>query len=129
VVKALSCPQCGKVSYTAAEEVYSPCPYCGFIFSGKHGSDKRAIPRIETREHFTLRIHNKKFEAHTRNISETGVCIEADKKVPLTAAKLVNLDIPYLSLQRRAKIVWIDDSGPFYIAGLKMIHPLESLSM
>ena len=128
MVKELLCPQCDKLSYTAAEEVYSPCPYCSFIFSGRHGSDKRVIPRIETKENFTLQINKKKYHANTVNISETGVCIEADKKVPLTSSKLLGLNIPYLNLKTRAKIVWIDKSGPTYLAGLKMIHPFKSLS-
>ncbi len=129
MVKELLCPQCEKLSYTAAEEVYSPCPYCGFIFSGRHGSDKRIIPRIETKESFLLQINNKKYRANTVNISETGVCIETEKKVPLTSSKLLGLNIPYLNLKTRAKIVWIDKSRKTtYLAGLKMIHPFKSLA-
>jgi hypothetical protein len=129
VVKELLCPQCEKVSFTAAEEVYSPCPYCSFIFSGRHGSDKREIPRIETKEKFTLQINSRKYPANTVNISETGVCIQADKKVPLTSSKFLSLTIPYLNLKTRAKIVWIDKSGQTYLAGLKMIHTFKSLSI
>ncbi len=129
MVKELLCPQCEKLSYTAAEEVYSPCPYCGFIFSGRHGSDKRIIPRIETKESFLLQINNKKYRANTVNISETGVCIETEKKVPLTSSKLLGLNIPYLNLKTRAKIVWIDKSRKTtYLAGLKMIHPFKPLA-
>ena len=130
MVNELLCPQCEKLSYTAAEEVYSPCPYCGFIFSGRHGSDKRIIPRIETKESFTLQINNKNYRANTVNISETGVCIETDKKVPLTSSRLLGLNIPYLNLKTRAKIVWIDKSRKTtYLAGVKMIHPFKSLAI
>lgn len=113
----LICPRCRKDSYSAEVESFSPCPYCGFIFSGKYGSDKRREDRIKHEIPFGLSYQGQNLEASTVDFSEKGLGIEIFSEPPVAIGDVIDLSIG--DLQVRVKVMWIKKLPDKSLAGLK----------
>ena len=100
----LRCPKCHKDSYSADQAFYAPCPYCGHIFSGKHGSDRRNEERTTEKIIFSFPYNGQSFQANTKDLSESGLCIEIFGEPPIKPGDNVNLSIGDTTV--KARVVW-----------------------
>lgn len=116
----IPCPKCHKISYTANVESFYSCNYCGFIFSGKYGPDRRRESRTEKVIPFAFSYQDRDFEARTFDLSEKGVGIKISGELPITIGDVVNLTIGDLSLM--AKIMWVKKLSGGALAGLQRLN-------
>ena len=121
MIVRLTCPVCSRDAYNSSVEIFKPCPYCGILFSGKHGTNKRKEARSNREMPFTSSHNGHFFEGSTIDISEGGLCIKVDGRVSLSKG-----DVLLLSLngsQVKAQIVWISNDPDTLnnCAGLKVL--------
>lgn len=130
----LFCPSCNKYSYSASAEVYSPCPYCGAIFS-KVGPDRRVEKRFNCSANCKCQITEE--SSYTRNqfitdiedISATGVKVKYPGELAITK-KQVNLHVVKVNLNTEAKIKWVKTKNKTYTtAGLQFITPIPEQTL
>lgn len=121
MILRLTCPGCRKDSYTASVEVFKPCPFCGIVFSGKHGYEKRKGYRIRKEIPF-LFSHNGQFlEANTVDISDSGFSIRIFGQPVLPIGDIMNLSVQSSSI--KAEVMWVynDPVTSTAMTGLKII--------
>jgi len=116
----IPCPKCHKTSYTSDVESFCSCTYCGFIFSGKYGPDRRQESRIEKLIPFVLSYQDRDFEARTSDLSEKGVGIKISDGPPVTIGDVLNLTIGDLSIM--VKVMWVRRLSDGALAGLQRLH-------
>jgi rubredoxin len=116
----LICPKCKKDSYSAGVESFSGCPYCGFIFSGKYGDDRRREERIKQETPFAFSCQEQNFEANTIDFSERGVGIKILGEPSIATGDIINLSIG--DFQIRAKVMWVKKMSDKSLAGLKRLN-------
>jgi len=116
----IPCPKCRKTSYTSDVESFRPCPYCGHIFSGKYGPDKRCETRIEQKIPFTLSYKGHEFEATTVDFSEKGLGIKIFAEAPIAMGDILNPTIEDLPIL--AKVVWVKNLPDQALAGLQRVN-------
>ncbi len=116
----LICPKCRKDSYSAGVESFSPCPYCGFIFSGKYGSDKRREERIKQEIPFGLSYQGQNLEASTVDLSEKGLGIKILGEPPLAGGDLIDFTIRDLYI--KARVIWVKKLPDKSLAGLRRLN-------
>jgi hypothetical protein len=105
LILRLTCPGCKKDSYSASVESYKPCPYCGILYSGKYGIEKRNEFRLQKDTPIVFSYRGKNLEARTQNFSETGVCLEVDGKSSLTVGDIMQISVGDSLLN--ARIIWV----------------------
>jgi hypothetical protein len=115
------CPNCHEISYTPDVEAFFPCPFCGFIFSGKFGQERRRESRFPKEIPFTLSYQGQNFSAHTIDISSKGVGIEIFGSVPVEKHDTLNLAIPDITISS-ARVTWIKKIGSKSQIGLKKLN-------
>jgi len=116
----IPCPKCHKTSYTSDVESFCSCTYCGFIFSGKYGPDRRQESRIEKLIPFVLSYQDRDFEARTSDLSEKGVGINIFGEPPITIGDVLSFTIGDLSL--KAKVMWVKKLSDGALAGLLRVN-------
>ncbi len=119
----LICIKCGKDSYREELLSYSPCPYCGFIFSGRHGADKRHKERINREIPFDLSYEAENYRAKTLNYSMEGLGIKIFGDPPLAANQSINLTIQDTSI--KATVMWMKIMHDESLLGLS-VDPKDS---
>ncbi len=115
----LCCPKCGKDSFSADQEFYAPCPYCGHIFSGKHGSDRRKEERTAKKINFSFPHNEQSLKANTKDLSKNGLCIEIFGEPSITSGDDVNL--PIGDTWFKARVVWKKTLPDKSLVGLQKI--------
>jgi uncharacterized Zn finger protein (UPF0148 family) len=68
----IPCPKCGKNLYTLDVESFYPCPYCGSVFSGKYGPERRREIRNQKEIPFLLSYKGRNFKASALDFSKRG---------------------------------------------------------
>lgn len=116
----LHCPQCKNDAYTSSVEEYRVCPYCGLIYSGKYGIDRRKEKRIEKRIPIRLTCLESKANAYSTNMSNEGMCIKIIGGFRINKGDILNLKFNNLNV--KAKIMWLKDFSKigYILAGLKL---------
>ncbi|MBE0428025.1 MAG: PilZ domain-containing protein [Nitrospirae bacterium] len=115
----LLCPKCNKASYSADRQFYAPCPYCGHIFSGKHGSDRRNEERTTKKISFGFPHNGQSLQANTKDLSRSGLCVEIFSELPITAGDDINLSIE--DNRFKARVVWKKTLPDKSLIGLQKI--------
>ena len=116
----LVCPKCQKDSYSSGADYFNPCPYCGFIFSGKYGSDKRHEGRDKQEIPFVFPYQGEHLEATTVDFSEKGLGIEILGEPPIAIGDTINIFIG--DLQVRAKVMWVTRLPDKSLSGLRRLN-------
>jgi hypothetical protein len=114
----INCPHCGQYSYTAAVESFLPCNFCGKIFSGKHGPEKRKEPREKRQTLFYFIWRGRPVKAQTFDCSEQGLGIEVFKPLPLTVGQTLNFTME--EVPRKGKVTWVNIFPQKVVAGLNV---------
>jgi hypothetical protein len=112
------CPNCREISYTPNVESFFPCPYCGFIFSGKFGQERRRELRLPQEIPFIFSYQGQVFSAQTIDISPQGVSIEISGSVPIEKQETLDLTIQNLTILY-ARVTWVKKMGPKSQIGLE----------
>lgn len=95
---------CNRDAYNSSVDVFKPCPYCGILFSGKHGMDRRREARVQKEIPFVLTHKGQFLEASTINISEGGLCVKIHGGIPFSLGDVLNLHLNGSGF--RARIAW-----------------------
>ena len=112
MILRLTCPTCKKDSYSASVETFKPCPYCGIVFSGRFGLERRSEYRIVKDQPLTIMKSDNKIEANVVNVSNNGLRVKIDELASIQKGDIVNVAID--NKYRKAEILWVN------------IHPLLS---
>ncbi len=120
----IECPKCGKDSYSLSVENFRPCPYCGIIFSGKFGLDRRNEFRTKNEKPFIFFHSGKKIKANTNNLSSKGIGIKMLDNPYLTIGDILNINVGKNKL--KAKLIWLNGKNGNYAvtAGLKVLKKI-----
>lgn len=102
--------ECEHLSYTKGIEFFNPCIFCGFVFSGKYGPNRRGEPRVKQEIPFSLFYQGQNYEATTSNLSEKGVGIKILGKPPIEVKDILNFIIGDLSIV--ARVIWVRNRLP-----------------
>jgi len=118
----LICPECQKDSYSVSVENFKPCPYCGILFSGKYGAEKRDEGRINKEIPFILPYKGQNLEASTINFSKKGLNIKIFGKPSLPVGHVMEFSIGNSFV--KAQILWFFNAPEVSIAvtGLKILE-------
>ncbi|MEW6584526.1 MAG: PilZ domain-containing protein [Nitrospirota bacterium] len=122
VILRLTCPECKKDSFSSDAALFKPCPYCGIIFSGKFGTEKRQIHRVQKALPCCFSIDGKDYTASTVNFSENGLSIKIDGKHSLPVGEIMSLTVGSSAL--KAKVMWAFDhpSTSVTMSGLEILE-------
>lgn len=118
----LTCPECRKNSYSADVESFSACPYCGFVFSGKYGAEKREEKRIKKEIPLVFSYQEERLKGSTFDLSENGLGINIFGEPPVAVGDIVDLTIR--DLQIRAKVMWVRKLPDKSMAGVMWVRKL-----
>ena len=114
------CPKCGKDSYSADEEYFSPCPYCGFRFSGKYGSDRRREERVKKEVAIVLAFQGQNLEAKSTDFSKEGLSVNIFGEPPFAVGETI--DLSTVDLQIKAKVIWVNILPDRSMVGLQRLN-------
>jgi hypothetical protein len=114
------CPVCGKHSYSADENNFSPCPYCGVRFSGRYGADRRRAERIKKTTACVLNYQGQYLEAESANFSEEGLGINMLPETPVAVGETIELSTD--DFQIKARVVWENKLADKSLVGLQRIN-------
>jgi ribosomal protein L37E len=114
------CPKCGRNSYSAAEESYLPCPYCGFRFSGTSGPDRRHEERIAKEDDVVLAFQGRRLEAKSIDFSTEGMAIKIFGQFLGRIGDTI--DISREDSQIHTKVAWINQLSDRSIVGLRRLN-------
>ena len=115
----IPCPKCRKTLYTSDVESFYPCPYCGSVFSGKYGPERRRERRTQKKITFLLSSKGRNFEASTLDLSKRGVSIKILGKASFSKGDFLTLPIADPSID--AKVIWVKKLPYKSVAGLQRI--------
>jgi hypothetical protein len=116
----LLCPKCGKDSYSAAEENFLPCPYCGLRFSGRYGVDRRNRERIVNEEAVVLAFQGQRLEAKSFDISKEGMGVEIIGRFQGKVGDTVDVSRGAVGIQ--TKVMWTNQVSDKCLVGLKGLN-------
>ena len=118
----LTCPECHRDSYSSSVETSKPCPYCGIIFSGKYGRERRHEERTNKEIAFILAYKGQNLEASTINYSHEGMSIKIFGKATLPVGEIIELNIGNTVL--KTQIAWFYSSPEMSltVSGLKILE-------
>lgn len=115
----LICPRCQKDSNREEVISFKICPYCGFMFSGKYGVEKRKEKRIAKKMPVVFFYRRQKFEGNTVDFSAKGLCIKTRCKSPVSIGDTV--DIVIEDLRSIANIIWTKKQLQHHLYGLQKL--------
>lgn len=110
----LDCPLCNNDSYTASADIFRPCPYCGTVFSGKYGIEKRRNHRISKEIPFVFSYTGHNLLANTKDMSEKGLSALVYGSPFMQIGDVINLKIG--DTHAEAKVVWVKTKNDKYAA-------------
>jgi len=116
----LTCPKCHEDSYTTKVAVFTPCPYCGCIFSGKYGLEKREEKRIKRKIPFSFRYEGQDLQASTVDFSDRGLGIKIFGLPPLERESILELTIEDLEI--KAVVMRVQRLPDKLLAGLRRLN-------
>jgi hypothetical protein len=119
LILRLICPECKKDSYSSSADAFKPCPYCGILFSGKFGREKRNEDRSFSDFNIGFSYRGKNLEASTVNISKTGLSIKIAGSPDLPVGDI--MDLKLTDTDMKARIVWVVDAPSALLTGLKIL--------
>jgi hypothetical protein len=124
LILRLVCPECKKDSYSASVESFKPCPYCGILFSGKYGTEKRGVNRDPKEVPVTFSYNGQSLQASTLNFSENGLSLKifGNAHLPvLPVGDIIELNIGNSLVT--AQIVWVfnNPEATTAITGFKIL--------
>lgn len=121
MILRLTCPTCNRDAYSSSVETFKPCPYCGILFSGRYGSNKRGDTRVQKEIPFVFSHDGRVVQASTINISEGGLCIKIYGRVSLHPGDILDLSVNDSNV--RGRITWAFDNADAFITvlGLQML--------
>jgi len=122
VIVRLTCPECRKNSYSASVEAFKPCPYCGILFSGKFGSEKRSDDRITREIPLLFSYHGKNLEASTLNVSSTGLSIKIIGQHAFPVGDTMELDVGNSRVKTEIMWTFSDPDSAVAVTGLRIIE-------
>lgn len=122
MILRLTCPGCKKDSYSASVEAFKPCPYCGILFSGKYGTEKRKVRRLKKEIPFIFSYNGQHLEANTLDISEKGLSIKIFGKPSLPVGDIMELNVKDFIV--KAQVMWVFNNPDTSMAltGLKILE-------
>jgi hypothetical protein len=120
VIVRLECPVCKKDSYTASVESFKPCPYCGIVFSGIFGLEKRNEARIKKEISFTFAYNGASLAAKIGDLSRRGLGLRISGKPTLSTGDIVDLNIR--SFNGKARVMWVNPLPDISLAGLRILE-------
>ncbi|MEW6586923.1 MAG: PilZ domain-containing protein [Nitrospirota bacterium] len=120
----LACPVCRKDSYTASVESFKPCPYCGIVFSGVFGLEKRNEVRQKKEIPFTFSHKGKDLAAKIANLSRRGIGLRISGSTLLSTGDIVDLNIQ--SFSGKARVMWVLPDSRASAAGLRILEQLKN---
>lgn len=122
MILRLTCPGCKKDSYSASVEAFKPCPYCGILFSGKYGTEKRKVRRLKKEVPFIFSYNGQYLEASTLDISEKGLSIKIFGKPSLPVGDIMELNVKDFLV--KAQVMWVFNNPDTSMAltGLKILE-------
>ena len=119
MILRLICPECKKDSYSASAEAFKPCPYCGIVFSGRFGREKRNESRSSAQFNIGFSYKGENVDASTVNISRTGLSIKVTGGPDLPVGDIMDLKVSDADL--KARIMWVVDAPSSLLTGLKLL--------
>lgn len=121
MILRLTCPGCEKDSYSASAEAFKPCPYCGMLFSGRYGSEKRREVRIRKEIPVIFFYKGQKVEATTINFSDKGLSLKIFGTPSLPIGDIMEFNIGNYSV--KAQVMWFFDNplASTAVTGLKIV--------
>jgi hypothetical protein len=122
VIVRLTCPECRKNSYSASVEAFKPCPYCGILFSGKFGSEKRSDYRISREIPLLFSYNGKNLEASTLNVSPTGLSIKIFGQHAFPIGDTMELDVGNSRVKTEIMWTFSDPDSAVAVTGLRIIE-------
>ncbi|HBR17990.1 MAG: hypothetical protein A3G39_09180 [Deltaproteobacteria bacterium RIFCSPLOWO2_12_FULL_43_16] len=99
------CSNCNKSFFTAASHGDLPCPHCNYIIS-LNRVDKRLYPRVSGEVPFSLALSDSVTPATALNVSIDGIGIKLSGMHDISIGKILDIHIPELGINTRAKVVW-----------------------
>jgi hypothetical protein len=124
LILRLVCPECKKDSYTASVESFKPCPYCGVVFSGKYGTEKRDINRDSKEVPVSFSYNGQSLQATALNFSENSLSLKifGNTYLPvLPVGDIMELNIGDSLV--KAQILWVvnNPESTTAMTGLKIL--------
>lgn len=116
----LTCPQCNEDSYITKVDVFKTCPYCGCVFSGKYGIEKRKEKRRKYKVPFLFQYGGESFQASTVDISKQGLGIKISGFPPIEKGKVLELAVE--NQQFKAVVIRTEKLINKLFAGLKRLN-------
>lgn len=122
MILRLICPECRKDSYSASAEAFKACPYCGVLFSGRHGTDKRADNRLKKEIPFIFSFNGQHLSASTLDISEKGFSIKIFGKPLLPVGDVMEFNVGDSPV--KAQVMWVfnDSDTSVALSGFKILE-------
>jgi hypothetical protein len=121
LILRLTCPGCSKDSYSPSAESFKPCPYCGLLFSGKYGTEKRGDIRQRKEIPFLFSYNGQSLQASTVNLSEGGLSVKIFGRPSLPIGDIMELSLGDSVV--KAQVLWAFDLGEsnVEVTGLKIL--------
>jgi hypothetical protein len=124
LILRLVCPECKKDSYTASVESFKPCPYCGIVFSGKYGTEKRDLNRDSKEVPVSFSHNGQSLQATALNFSENSLSLKifGNTHLPvLPVGDIMELNIGDSLV--KAQILWVvnNPESTTAMTGLKIL--------
>lgn len=121
MILRLTCPGCSKDSYSPSVESFKPCPYCGLLFSGKYGTEKRNDVRQRKEIPFLFSYKGQNLQASTVNLSERGLSVKIFGKPSLPVGDVMELRLGDSMV--KAEVLWVFDlqESGLALTGLKVL--------
>ena len=103
-------------------ESFKPCPYCGILFSGRFGSEKRSDDRIRREIPLLFSYNGKNLEASTLNVSSTGLSIKMFGQHALPVGDTMELDVGNSRVKTEIMWTFSDPDSAVAVTGLRIIE-------
>jgi hypothetical protein len=116
----IPCPKCKESSYTSDVESFKACSFCGFIFSGKFGPDRRVEVRTEKEIPLIFSYKGQNFQGNTFDLSNKGIGIKIYGKPLLTNGEVLKLRLGEINIT--AKVMWVKRLNDKSLAGLSKLN-------
>lgn len=122
MIVRLTCPECKKDSYSPSVEAFKPCPYCGILYSGRYGAEKRYDYRVQREIPIIFSYKGKNLEANTLNVSDTGLSLKIFGQPSLPVGDMMELDIGDSHVKTQVMWTYTDADAAIAVTGLKIIE-------
>ncbi len=118
----LDCPSCKKDSYSAAVEPFRPCPYCGEVYSGKYGLEKRNKKRNKKAFPFTFKHNGYLCDASIIDFSRDGVGIKIFDNISISRGEVIDLNVNHLFAKAQIRWTYNNPELNITLAGCKILN-------